>query len=360
MVFPAMKNQVTNAAKTITDMIRGLGRKRGGKASGNLVDALQQGQVPCRDCGKPFLLEGLPPLEMVACPSCQALNPVPMKVSHFWLYEPVGGGGMGSVYKAMDERDPEHMVAMKILARSEKTSPRRIQALFREAAVARALPPHPCLAGFVASGFEDGEYFLAIEFIPSERLDKLLESQGAFPEEQVLKFALQILSAEELIYNQGYLYRDMKPENILITPEKNAVLIDYGLTIPRAQAMNPQDQVVSGSPYYIPPERLWGLGEDAYSEIYSLGLVMYYALTGQTLFDADDAEALVEKHVARVRLSVGKKLQGVRPELNKVLRRMIHQDFNERYASFPDLIADLQPVYEIVQAESAAATATSA
>jgi serine/threonine-protein kinase len=207
----------------------------------------------------------------------------------------------------------------------------------------------------VASGFENGEYFLAIEFVQGERLDKLLESQGAFPEEQVLKFILQILSAEEHIYTHGFLYRDMKPENIMITADYNAVLIDYGLTIPRAQALNPQDQVVSGSPYYIPPERLWGLGEDAFSEIYSIGLVMYYALTGQTLFDADDAEALAEKHVSKVRLSVGKKLQGVRQELNTILRRMIHQDFNERYQSFADLVAELQPLYEKVQAESAAA-----
>jgi serine/threonine protein kinase len=103
---------------------------------------------------------------------------------------------------------------------------------------------------------------------------------------------------------------------------------------------------VSGSPYYLPPERLLGTGEDAYSEIYSLGMVMYYALSGQTYFDANEVEALAKRHVSKVRLSVSSKLRGFREELVAVLSKMIKQEPEDRYGNFREVAEAIQAIRE--------------
>ena len=107
--------------------------------------------------------------------------------------------------------------------------------------------------------------------------------------------------------------------------------------MPREDALHPKDEFVSGSPYYLPPERLLGQGEDASSEIYSLGMVMYYALTGRTYFDADEVESLARRHISRIRLTAASKMREFRPELVDVLSKMVKQDYRERYQTFEEV-----------------------
>jgi len=311
-----------------------------------LLESWGDGNLPCSNCGYTVPLAGLPPLEFTRCPQCENLNITPLHINRFWLFEPLGGGGMGSVYKAYDSRNPQHGCAVKILPRPERKRVRPIQALINEMAVARAVGSHPCMAEYIASGYENGEYYLASAYIEGERIDKRLKRLEHLSEPEVILIALHLLSAEQHLYEAGYLYRDLKPENIIINPEGFAVLLDYGLSLPLNKARNPDSEHIAGSPYFMPPERLWGMEEDAYSEIYSLGLVMYFALTGQTLFDAKDVESLASKHVAKIRLSSAKKLQGVGPGLTKILTQMIQQDFKERYPSFAVLAAELYSLYQ--------------
>jgi len=316
----------------------------------SLISNWEDGNLPCSSCGYTVRLEPLKPLEFTRCPQCENLTITPLQINRFWLFEPLGGGGMGSVYKAYDVQNPQQSCAVKILPRSEKSRVRPIQALINEMAVARAVGPHPCLADYIASGYENGEYYLATAYIEGERLDKRLKRFEHLSEPEVILIALHLLSAEQHLYDAGYLYRDLKPENIIINPAGLSVLLDYGLSLPLSKARKPESEHIAGSPYFMPPERLWGKEEDAYSEIYSLGLVMYFALTGQTLFDAKDVESLASKHVAKIRLSSARKLQGVEPELSKIMTRMIQQDYTERYSSFSLLANELYKLYQTLTA----------
>ena len=297
----------------------------------------EEGVLACVHCDVRLPLDKLDPLKMVECPQCGQINFVPLRVGKYWLFEPLGGGGMGSVYKAIHRDVADRMFAVKILSREEKTKPANIYALLNEARIGQIIGDHPCLVKFVDSGCEDGEYFAAMEMVRGERLDKHIDRTGRMPEANVLQLALHLLAAEQHIYRCGYLYRDMKPENIIINTDGYAILFDYGLCIPREEALHPDDEYVSGSPYYLPPERLLGTGEDAFSEIYSIGMVMYYAISGQTFFDAEEVEALAKRHLSKVRLSVSGKLKNMRPELVEVLSRMIKQEPNERYQSFREV-----------------------
>lgn len=308
------------------------------------VSSFEGGHIPCQGCGLQIPTRKLETLKMVECPKCQRIAFVPMRVGQYWLFEPLGGGGMGSVYKALNRQHPALLFAVKVLSRTEKTKPVNIHALLNEARISKIVSGHPCLVKCSDSGCEDGEYYYAMELVQGERLDKRVDRLGRMPEREVLQMVLHLLSAEQHIYKCGYLYRDMKPENIIINTDGYAVLIDYGLCLPRDLALHPQDEYVSGSPYYLPPERLLGTGEDAYSEIYSIGMVTYYALSGQTFFDAKEVEALAKRHLSKVRLSVSGKLRDFRPELVEVLSRMVKQDAAERYQTFHEAARAIEAV----------------
>jgi len=306
------------------------------------VQVYESGRLPCQQCGARIGLGGQAPLVVMECPKCGGVNLAPLRVGAFWLFEPLGGGAMGSVYKACSGEALGVLFAVKVLPRLEKNRPTLIQALLNEGRLAGEISGHPCLVSCVDSGHVDGEYFCAFEFVDGDRLDKLIHRSGKMPEEDVLRIALHLLAAVGHIYERGYLYRDMKPENVIVNRKGYAMLFDYGLCMPRAKALAPAEDVVVGSPYYLPPERLWGIGEDAHSEIYSLGMVMFHALTGRTYYDSSEVESLAQRHVSTVRIPVANKMKGARPELVEVLSTMVKQDPYERYQSFADVTAAIK------------------
>ena len=301
--------------------------------------AYEAGTFKCTKCASSIPIQGFPALQMVPCPDCEAMNFVPLRIGRFWLFEPVGGGGMGSVYQACSATSLEDLFAVKVLPRREKERPAPVQALLNEARIANIVGHHRCLIRFVGSGNEDGEHYYAMEYVQGDRIDKLIDLQGRLPHHAVLQLALHILAAEQHIYNCGFLYRDLKPENIIIDREGYAILLDYGLCKPCEEALHPSEEFVSGSPYYLPPERLLGEGEDASSEIYSLGMVMYYAISGQTYFDASEAQALAKRHIAKLRVSAASKMRHLRPELVTLLSNMINPERAQRLQTFGEVAA---------------------
>ena len=121
------------------------------------IVAFEEGYLPCQECGLPIPSRKLEALKMVECPQCQHIAFVPLRIGHYWLYEPLGGGGMGSVYKAVNRQSPTQIFAVKILSRAEKTKPVNIHALLNEARIGKIVGGHPCLVKCVDSGCEEGE-----------------------------------------------------------------------------------------------------------------------------------------------------------------------------------------------------------
>ncbi len=304
-------------------------------------DEYARGVMACPRCRCRMPLKDLKPLRMVNCPQCRASSFVPMRINRFWLFQPLGGGGMGSVYKAYDISAPGEVFAAKVLFRTGADTDVSVEALLNESEVGKIIGDHSGLVKCVASGQDGEEFFSVMEYVEGKRLDNLIRWRGRLGENHVIQLALQVVAAEKHIYECGYLYRDLKPENIIITRDGAVKLLDYGLCLTRDAALRMADEYVAGSPYYMPPERLWGIGEDGYSEIYSLGMVMYYGLTGRTFFDSDEVESLAKRHVSKIRLTPAAKMRGFRPELVEVLTRMIKQDYRERYLTFEELEAAL-------------------
>ncbi len=305
------------------------------KNTDDAVAHLKAGRLLCGGCKKLVPLEGQPPLTIAKCAFCNRHNFIPLRVGGFWLVEPLGGGGMGSVYKACHEDKGEEEFAVKVLPRGELQNQAFINNLLHEAELCKHLSGHPCLVNFVDSGFDNSEHYMATEFISGERLDKRIEARGRLPEHEVLALGLRLLSAEAHICQKGYLYRDMKPENVIITKGRGAVLYDYGICMTLEDAIADQGDTFEGSPLYFPPERVLGEGERPYSEIYSLGMVMYHTLTGKPYFSSDEVNTIARQHLSFLRLlNKGAKMKNIRADLAEVIDRMIKRNPVHRYQSF--------------------------
>ena len=294
-----------------------------------------QGRLVCPVCAKPFPLpEDAQPLASAKCPACGCPVFVPMQLGKYLLCGILGEGGMGSVYDAVDPAAPAQRLAVKLLSREARERPDNILALLNESRIAALFTDSDFTVGCLDSGLVDGEYFSVSPFIEGERLDNRVSRLGHVSEADTQKIALHLLAAEQHIFRKGYLFRDMKPENVIINRYGYAVLIDFGLCKSLADAAGGGDTFIAGSPYYIPPERLLGEGEDASSEIYSIGMVMYYAITGQNYFNADEIGALAKRHVSGLRLSNAGKMDGFTPSLAELMDLMIRQDKRERPQDF--------------------------
>jgi serine/threonine-protein kinase len=327
----------------------------------------QKGLAPCLNCGHENPGGG-EPLSVFSCQRCGASVISPMRIRTYWLYQPLGGGGMGSVYKAVQEGSGREF-AVKVLPREGRGNPVFIQALQREGKAGAAIGRHPHIVPVVETGSEGNEPFIVTEFANGNRLDQLIDQHGPMPERVAVEIVRQLVDAEIHICRQGYLFRDMKPENVMYSAETETVkLFDFGLCLPLAEvasAHHAASDDLEGSPFYLPPERIVGAPEGEYSEVYSLGMLLFYLLTGRNYYSQGDIEKLVTKHVSSLRVSsVSNRLQHCNPQLVPVVDKMIARTPNQRFPDLASLHAALDNAFSFLRktgpqaAVSAGPTAT--
>lgn len=209
----------------------------------------------------------------------------------------LGTGGMGAVYRAWDLR-LEKPVALKELMPQPGLAAdalAQLRAQFRQEAVVLGKLKHPHLVPVTDYFEEAGNDYLVMEFVEGESLASLISRAGALPESQVVVWARQLLDALIYCHAQGVLHRDVKPQNVIITPAGAAVLVDFGLV----KLWDPADPVTRtvmrgvGTPEYSPPEQWGALSHhtDPRSDLYSLGATLYHALAGKAPPTASDRMA---------------------------------------------------------------------
>jgi serine/threonine-protein kinase len=304
------------------------------------INDLQKGITGCPSCSFKLNLDKFEPLEVVACTACGTPLFIPQKIKHYWLYRPLGGGGMGCVYRALSEENPGEF-AVKILPRNRKDDQVLITTLMMEGKIGKILGKSPHIVEVIEYGVDEDEHFMVSRFVEGTRLDIFISSASRLSERQALDIMVQVINAEIHIRNCGYLFRDMKPENIIILEETSSVkLFDFGLCISLEHAANPNpDDHLEGSPYYLPPERIVAAPEGEYSEVYSLGMLLFHMLTGTTYFSQADIKDLVTKHVRALGVnSVKQRLEHCSPQIIHIIEKMIQSDPNKRYHTLDEVL----------------------
>ena len=313
---------------------------------GPLIDAIVNGLVLCPSCNSRLHLDHFEPLTEVPCPNCKRTMLVPMTVGSYYLYKHLGGGGMGRVYKAVSEEWPDERFAVKIPPPGRYVDEGILDSLQVEATVCNEFYDHPNIVKSVEFGLDDtlNTYFFASEFVEGQRWDDRVHRHGRILITELMPMVLDLLDTQRFIYQKGYLYRDLKPENVIIKPDGVPMLVDFGLCMRVEDAMFDTDGAhVEGAPHFMPPERLTGLGESIWSEIYSLGMLMYFSLTGQTFFEPGDIQEVAERYALSEREDyILSGLPDLSPELVDIVMRMIQRDPADRYKSFERLERDLR------------------
>lgn len=312
------------------------------------IEDLEAGRTLCDVCGADVPLATADPLSLVPCPQCRSAVFLPMKVDEWWATTPIGSGGFGAVYLGIDPGNPEAKAAIKVLKESSVREDHTVDRFLHEAEVAAAFSPSPHLAAIYSYGTQDNVAFIVMEHLAGVRMsDYIKERDGALSTEESLYYTLDILEALTIIEDAGFLYRDMKPENVILRTTGLAALIDYGECMSIEDAALPGEGPIIGSPLCVPPERCLRQGEDVRSEIYSLGMVLHFMLRGEHFFapnfnlikmdgTSDPATAALS-HTKRARLQTKSKLHGLDEDVIALVDRMIRRNPEERLATYDDV-----------------------
>ena len=296
----------------------------------------------CTRCSTQIDTAGKDPFSQLACPSCGAEQIVPARFGSFLLLNLINMGGMGCVYRAMDE-SLGRLVAIKVMLSSLGEDAAFVESFRREAQAAAKLN-HPNIAQIYACGQERNQPYIVMELVSGTRLDKLISEGKGLDPAFVLKVGIDIAEGLKAADEIGLVHGDIKPENILLDEKMNAKLVDFGIATFAAEKHGPEG--VWGTPYYIAPEKIRRQEVDARADIYSLGATLYHALARRPPFDgptpADVVRARLEKSA--------RPLREIRPEvgasIERVVARMLQDQPARRHPTYASLLGDLRSALE--------------
>jgi serine/threonine protein kinase len=213
------------------------------------------------------------------------------------LQRRVGGGGMGAVWEAYDQ-ELDRPVAIKIPDRSLAADESFVERFRREARSAGRLS-HPNVAQVYDYGMDDGQPYLVMELVPGETLASRLAREGPLPSEDARRIAAGVADALHAAHEGGVVHRDVKPGNIMLTPEGGVKVMDFGIAAAAADGRMTGTGQVLGTPAYMAPEQAAGKGATPASDVYALGVVLYEMLAGRAPFAGDTALAVASAHLHR-------------------------------------------------------------
>jgi serine/threonine-protein kinase len=252
----------------------------------------------------------------------------------------VARGGMAQVYRAVDLQ-LDRPVALKVLF-PELSVDKTFVERFRREAQAAANLSHPNIVPVFDWGEDDGVYFIVMEYVDGRSLSAVLRDPQKLPPNQIAQIGAGVAAALAFAHRHGVVHRDVKPGNILITPDGEVKVTDFGI----ARAMNTEESLtqtgaVMGTAAYFSPEQAEGKTVDARSDIYSLGVVLYEMAVGRPPFTGDSPVAVASKHVRDQPVLPRVANPACPAALEAVIMKAMAKDPASRYGSAEEMRADL-------------------
>ncbi|MDE2571037.1 MAG: Stk1 family PASTA domain-containing Ser/Thr kinase, partial [bacterium] len=255
----------------------------------------------------------------------------------------LGEGGMAVVYEGTDTllRRP---VAIKVLREQFASDQEFVQRFYREAQAAAGLA-HPNIVNVYDVGQEGSVYYIVMELVDGTTLAEMVSGDGPIPEAAAIDYAVQICSGLAYAHRRGFLHRDVKPANVLVTKDDVVKLSDFGI----ARAVSQQTMgvtqpgMVMGSVYYFSPEQAQGHELTQSSDLYSVGVMLFQMVEGRLPYQGDSPVAVALKHVNQPIPPIS---AGVSPALAGVIRRLLQKDPKARFQSAHETATALRAALE--------------
>src|SRR3954452_3735201 len=273
------------------------------------------------------------------------------QIPGYQLLGKLGKGAMATVYKAK-QISLDRIVAVKVLPKRSSDNVEFVERFYKEGKAAARLSHNNIVQAIDVGSSPEGYHYFVMEYVEGKTLYDIMQpppvGEGkAFSEAEALDTTIQICDALAHAHQRGLIHRDVKPKNILLTPEGVAKLTDLGL----ARATDDKDAAESeagkayGTPYYISPEQIRGdVDIDFRADVYSLGATLYHLVTGRPPFDGETPSAVMHKHLKQPLIPADHVNTNLSAGIGEIIDVAMAKDREERYSSTEDMLEDLEPV----------------
>ena len=263
------------------------------------------------------------------------------QIPGFRILSKLGAGAMATVYKAR-QLSLDRLVAIKILPKKFMSNPEFVERFYAEGRAAAKLN-HPHIVGALDVGQAGDYHYFAMEYVEGRTVYDDIQKHKRFSETEAVNVIIQVAQALEHAHKQGFIHRDVKPKNIMITKDGTVKLADMGLAraVSDREAAEAEKGKAYGTPYYISPEQIRGeVDVDFRADIYSLGATFYHLVTGQVPFEGPNPSAVMHKHLKEDMVPPDHLNQNLSAGVGEIIEVCMAKDRNQRYNTTSDLLQD--------------------
>ena len=272
-------------------------------------------------------------------------TPAPVtQIGKYQILGILGVGGMGVVYRGMDNSMGRE-VAIKTLTEATDELRQRFELEARSGVL-----NHPNIVTVYDFGEQDGNPYIVMEFVPGDSLESLLRGGRQFTLIERLDIVRQVCLALGYAHQKGVIHRDIKPANVMVQPDGNIKIVDFGVARLASHSGHTQAGMVIGTFHYISPERLLGRAADGRADIWSAGVILYLILTGRLPFPGDDP-ATLHRVIREAHESLSTAHPGYPPAIEHIVDRALAKDPIDRYETAEEMAADLEAANDDLKRE---------
>jgi serine/threonine protein kinase len=257
----------------------------------------------------------------------------------YLILEEIGAGGMGKVYKALDNEINE-IVALKTIRPEIASDEAAVQRFKNEMKIARKITHKNVCRIFQFEEIE-GIKCISMEFISGEDLNNFIKRAGQLPIQKTLEIITQVCEGLKEAHSFGIIHQDLKPHNIMIDKNGHAYITDFGIARFRESKIDHKSGTIVGTPEYISPEQVEGKGMDNRSDIYSLGVILFELTTGRIPFDSDTPLSIAVKHLREEPKDPREYNPKLSESLSNIILKCLEKNRDKRYASVEKLLYDI-------------------
>lgn len=276
-------------------------------------------------------------------------------VQSYRIARKIGQGGMGQVYRAVHPAIGSR-VAVKVLSYECAAQPTLVERFFAEARAVNMIRHEHIVNVLDLARLQDGRPFIVMEYLDGQPLSEVIRGQGPLKLTQTVDILLEVLAALGAAHDKGIVHRDLKPDNIFISPAGHAKVLDFGIAklLPMADTGDgTKTGSLLGTPHYMSPEQAMGRTADHRSDLYSVGVILYEAVTGRRPFDATTLYALLKQQVESDPAPPSTFRHNLPPALQSVMARSLAKDPAQRFQDARQFANELRQLRESLPKETA-------